>query len=112
MPKRSTCEQDAQRALEDCLQGEDELEAVVEAWKEAEADEFHNLAEPARRVASDFRRVGRDKREDRLAEYLARLHAAIDEAVARARTDDKRKQLQRYGDSFVQRFFRSKAKRQ
>jgi hypothetical protein len=91
---------------------EDELEAVVQVRKEAASAEFHRLAEPARRAASDFRRVPRKEREHRLRDHLTRMHAAIDEAVARARTDEMRKQLHTYRDSLEQRFFRKKGESQ
>jgi hypothetical protein len=91
---------------------EDELEAVVQIRKEAASAEFHRLAEPARRVASDFRRVPREEREHRLREHLTRMHTAIDDAVARARTDEMRKQLRMYRDGLEQRFFRKRGESQ
>jgi hypothetical protein len=40
------------------------------------------------------------------------MHAAMDEAVARARTDEIRKQLRMYRDSLEQRFFGKKGESQ
>jgi hypothetical protein len=91
---------------------EDELEAVVQIRKESASAEFHRLAEPARRVASDFRRVPREEREHRLHDHLTRMHAAIDGAVARAGADEMRKQLRMYRDSLEQRFLRRKGESQ
>jgi hypothetical protein len=85
----------------------DELDAVLAARAKRGNDAFHALAEPARRVAAEYRRIPKGEKSEHYDAFLARVQSEIENTQRATSSPKVRAQLDAYGRSLKQRFFKT-----